>query len=190
MLHKLAGRLTWEQMPQGIRVEIPAPHGTFAFLYIPTIVIWSAFALIHYWRLLDAPRPEDNQLTLQWIAIGIYVVGFCFFLCWLAFSFTRDTVLSLDPSEMKIQRRALGIELVSRSFPASQVSQVLYITPGKYADRRSFFDPNTSKIQFYTGDKPHSFASGITELEACALILLMLEVCKFPGSYAPIVTGE
>lgn len=187
MLDKLAGRLTWEQTPQGIRVEIPARPPAMTYLFVPLIVLWLVLAAIRYWHLLGQPHAEDTEYTLQLISMGIYAVGFCIFVCWMAFIFTGDSILTLDKTEMKIQHRVLGVELASRSFPSNQVYQVLYIPPDRPETRRSVIDPNTSKIQFEVDDGTHSFARGVTETEACALILLMLTVYKFPHSYAPMI---
>jgi len=186
MRGKLVGRLTYEEIPLGIRVAIPVRPRAMAFLYSLLIAAWLIIASIHYSYLLGEPHPVDSDFTLQLIAIRIYAVGFCIFVCWVAFTFTGDTVLSLDVSDMKIQRRAPGIGLSSRRFQTNHVSHVLYIAPGMLP-RRSIFDPNTSTIQFRAGKRTRSFARGITENEACALILLMLKVYKFPNSYAPII---
>src|SRR5271157_1734179 len=186
MREKLVGRLTWEKIPWGIRIAIPVRPGVSAFLYTLLVVIWLIYAAIHYSHLLLEPHPEDTEFTLQLIAIGVYAVGFCIFVCWMAVTFTGDTVLSLDVYDMKIQRRALGIELSSRSFQTNHVSEVLYVAPGM-SPRRSVFDPNTSKIQFRVGKRMHSFARGISDTEAYALIILMMKIYKFPNSYAPIV---
>jgi hypothetical protein len=187
MRDKLAGRLTWEQMPEGIRVEIPARPGAWAYLFSPLIVLWLVLAAIRYWHLMGQPHAEDTEFKLQMISMGIYALGFCIFVFWLAFTFTADTVLILDKTEMKLQRRVLGVELSSRSFPTNQVYQVHYIAPQRPEKRRSVVDPNTSKIRFEVDEGTHSFARGITETEACALILLMLTVYKFPHSYAPMI---
>ncbi len=187
MREKLVGRLTWEKIPWGIRVTIPGRPRALAFFYTLLIVTWLIIASVHFSHLLLEPHPEDSDFTLQLIAIGIYTVGFCIFVCWMAVTFTGDTVLSLDVYDMKIQRRALGIELSSRKFQTNHVSYVLYVAPGM-SPRRSIFDPNTGKIQFRVGKRMHSFARGIMDTEAYALIVLMMKIYKFPNSYAPIVT--
>jgi hypothetical protein len=157
-----------------------------AYFYTLLIIAWLIIASIHYSQLLLEPHQEDSDFTLQLIAIGIYAVGFCIFACWLAVTFTGDTVLSLDVYDMKIQRRALGIELSSSRFQTNHVSEVLYVAPGM-SPNRSIFGSNTSKIQFRVGKRMHSFARGITDTEAYALIILMMKIYKFPNSYAPIV---
>ncbi len=187
MLEPLAGRLRWEQTNEGIRVAIPGTRGTLAMLYGPLIVIWLGLAAVHYWHLLGVAHTENSDYDLQMVAIALYFIGFCFFVCWLLFTFTSDTILLLDPATLKIQRRVLGIELASQSFPTDQVSQVLHIPAGRLLTSGSVIDPNTSKIQFRVNSRTHSFAKGITRREAGALIMLMLRVYEFPDSVAPTV---
>lgn len=187
MLERLAGRLKWEQTAEGIRVTIPKRRGTLTFLYGPLVVIWLIIASIYYWHVLESPLAEAPLTNLQLAAIGLYVFGFLFFIGWLAVTFTSDVLVSLTPSELKIQRRVLGVELTSESFSNGLVSQVVYLPPGKLSTNRSDIDPNSSKIQFKVDQKSHSFAKGITQVEAGALILLMLQVYKFPESVAPVV---
>jgi len=147
------------------------------------IMIWLIAATIHYWHVLEAPHPNDAEFMLQMIAVGVYAIGFPFFLCWLAFTFTGDSMVSLNPTEMVIQRRVLGIDLVTRSFENTHVSQLIYVAPGKLTSNQSLVDPNSSKIQFLVDTRTHSFAKGIAEEEASALIEEMLKVYKFNGSY-------
>jgi hypothetical protein len=182
MLEKLAGRLKWEQKPEGIRVAIPMRRSVISMLYGPIVVFWLVAATVHYWHLLDAPHPNDAEFTLQMVALGVYAVGFPFFLCWLAFTFTGDTLVALNPDEMVIQRRVLGIELVTRSFPTSHVSQLIYVAPGKLSRNQSLVDPNSSKIQFLMDAKTHSFAKGIAAEEARTLLEAMRKVYQFKGS--------
>jgi hypothetical protein len=181
MLEPLAGRLKWEKTIQGIRVAIPVSRNTFALLYGPLVLAWIVIASIHYWHVLMVPHPDDDQFTLQMIAMLVYAIGICFFLIWLAFTFTGETVLFLDSAELNLQRRVLGIEVASRSFPAGQVKQLIYISPHRMAVSRSIIDPNSSKIQFRTGNGMHSFAKGITESEARALIQAMIKANKLPN---------
>jgi hypothetical protein len=187
MLERLAGRLRWEQTSEGIRVAIPTRRGTLTFFYGPLVVIWLIIASFYYWRVLEWPLAEASLTTAQLAAIGLYIFGFLFFIGWLAVTFSSDTMVSLDGAEMKIQRRVLGVEFSSRIFPTGQVSQLVYVPPGKLSTSKLDIDPNTTRIQFRTGDKTHSFAKGITQLEAGALILLMLQVYKFQDSVAPVV---
>jgi len=187
MLEPLAGRLKWEQTAQGIRVAIPNRRGTRAYIYLPLIVLWLVIASLRYIYVFATPQQEDPAGTLQLIAAGLYALGLLFFLGWLAFTFTGETILSLDQDELRIERRVLGIELASRGFPTGQMSQLVYIPPEKLRFSRAVYDPNTSQIQFRSGLGLHSFARGITEGEASALILLMLEVYKFPDSIVPVI---
>jgi len=183
MMEKLAGRLKWERTPQGIRVAIPRRRSAMSAFYVPLIVIWLAVASIRYWHLFETPHTPDVEFTLQIAAIGIYGVGFVIFACWLAVTFTGETVVSLDPDEMAIQNRVFGVEMATHRFPTREVNQLTYVAPGQRTPNGTLEGPKTSSIQFHAKNRTHSFAKGIGPLEASALIQQMLEIYKFPGSY-------
>jgi hypothetical protein len=185
VLERLEGRLMWERTSQGILVTIPIPRGLTVPLYGPLVIIWLVFASFHYWHLLAAPHPDITEFNLQLIALGVYAVGTCFFLCWMIWIFTAENVLSLVPSEMKIQRRVIGIEVAVTRFPTHNVRNLRYIPPTKFWALSGYIDPKTSYIQFRAGSTKHSFARGVTETEAHALIRWMLEVYNFPNRQLP-----
>jgi hypothetical protein len=185
VLERLEGRLTWERTPGGILVAIPVPRGMTVPLYGPLVVIWLTFASIHYWHLLGSPHSDQSDFNLQLIAIGIYAVGICFFLCWLTWIFTGETILTLVPAEMKIQRRVVGIELAALHFPTHNVRNFKYVPPTKHWALSGYTDPKTSYIQFRAGNTKHSFARGVTEKEARTLIRQMVEIYDFPTRHLP-----
>jgi hypothetical protein len=185
MLERLAGRLRWERTPEGMLVTIPVRRGTTIVLYSPLVLIWVIIASVRYWNLLSTPHPDDSEFTLQMVAMAIYAVGLCFFVCWVTWIFTGETILTLVPAEMKIQRRVIGIELSTRSFPTNYLRDLKYVPPGGFWALSGYIDPNTSCIQFRSGDMIYSFANGITRPEANALTAKMLNVYPFPGSEIP-----
>jgi len=182
MVEKLEGRLMWEKAGERMRVAIPMRRGPMAGIYVPLILIWLGVATTRYWHLFAAPHPDDREFTLQLMAIAIYVLGFCFFVCWLAWTTTGETILFLDPNEMKIQRRVIGVELSTRSFPTSNVSQLRYVAPAGIATYQGVTNPSTSRIRFQADNATHSLARGLSEAEAHALIEKMLEIYRFPKS--------
>jgi hypothetical protein len=181
MLEMLEGRLKYKRTPEGICVAIPPRNGTFTILYGPLVGTFLLVAAIYYWRELMAPHPEDTEYTLQLVAIGIYALGFCFAVCWLIWTFTNETVLILDAAEMKIQRRVLGIELATRSFPTRQIRNFRFVPPTRSWASQDTDDPKSSRIQFQVGNAAHTFAEGVSELETDALFALMQSVYRFPG---------
>jgi hypothetical protein len=181
MLEVLEGRLRWKRTPEGIFVAIPPRNGTLTILYGPLVGTSLLVAAIYYWRVLMAPHPEDTEYTLQLIAIGIYALGFSFAVCWLTWTFTNETVLILNPAEMKIHRRVLGIELATRSFPTRQIRNFRFVPPTKSWASQGADDPKTSRIQFQIGNIAHTFAEGISELESDTLFARMHSVYRFPG---------
>lgn len=183
MFETLEGRVTWEQRGQGIRIIIPVRRGPFTALYAPLIVIWLVLATIRYWHVLSEPRQATAEFTLQMIAIGIYVLGFFFFVGWLAWTWTGETMVVLNPAEIKIERRVLGVELAARTFRTDQVTRLKFIPPRRVTTQRSSLNPNPSCVQYQANNKTLSFAKGVTEAEARALIDRMLVVYQFPGSW-------
>jgi hypothetical protein len=112
--------------------------------------------------------------------MGIYIIGVFYFLCWLVWILTGETILTLDPVELNIQRRVLGIELDTRSFRCEEVDRLIFVHPGKSAGSRTYFDLRSGRIQFRANHSKHRFATGILESEANALIELMQKILQFP----------
>jgi hypothetical protein len=183
MLETLEGRVKWEQTERGIRAAIPVRRSALSTLYVPLVVFWLSAVVLHYWHLFTGTHSDIVEFRLQLIAIGLYFIGFGFFLCWLAFTYTGETVVLLDPEKLTIQRRVLGIELVTRCFPTDKVSQLVYVGTARLGRDRAFVNPNTSRLEFQMDDRKYSFARGIGQAEASALIEQMLDVYKFPECY-------
>lgn len=181
MLQQLAGRLMWERTPNGIRVAIPTRRGAVTILYGPLVGMWLVAVSVHYWNVLETPHGEGNEFMLQLMAVAVYALGFCFAICWLIWTFTNETILTLDEAEMKLQRRAMGIELFTESYPTVSVRNVIFIPPTRSWASQDDTDPKTSKIQFQAGSLTRTFASGVTEAEAKALIAGMQGIYKFPN---------
>jgi len=101
MLEKLAGRLTWEQTGQGIRVEIPAQCDWFVVI---GGLILAAMALFST-SLGAMSLIFENPNSTRWLGtLGMLVLE-CLALSVLAWNFKGKTTLLLDPSEMKIDCR-------------------------------------------------------------------------------------
>lgn len=181
MQEELTSRLSWVRTSRGIHIEIPGQRNGMIAIYAPLVVIWLVFATIHYSHLLGPDRATGNEFTFQLVAIAIYAVGFCFFVCWLAWALTSDTVLTVDSDEMKIQRRVMGIDVTTRSFRTKEASKLRFVPPTQSLGDKSTVNPRSSKIQFLAGGKAHIIATGITETEASAVIEWMQSVYRFPG---------
>jgi hypothetical protein len=183
MLQALHGRLMWETAGHGIRVAIPVRRGPFAAIYAPLVTICLVFATVRYWKLLAGPHAEDTNFTLQMVALGIYGLGFIYFVCWLAWTMTGDTLVTLIPPEVKIQKRVFGVELATRTFQTGQINRIRFVPPTRLATQKSVLNPNSSCIRFEANKKSERFAKGITEDEARALIDKMLLIYEFPRSW-------
>ena len=171
----------WERIPNGIRIAIPTRRGAVTVLYGPVVGIWLAAVSIHYWHALEMPYGDGHEFMLQLMAVAVYAMGFCFAICWLIWTFTNETILTLDAAELKLQRRAMGIELFTESYPTLSVHNVIFIPPTRSWASQDDTDPKTSKIQFQAGSLTRTFASGVTEAEAKALIAGMQGIYKFPN---------
>jgi len=182
MVETLEGRLKWERTPGGIHVSIPVRRGPTTAGYVVLVIIWLTIASVHYWHLFSSPSIDSPRLMLQVIAVGIYVIGFFIFLGWVAWTVTGETVLDLDSNQMRIQLRALGIDLSSRSFPTREVHSFNYVRPRQFWALRADTDPSTSRIRFTVKGKYHYFARGVSQSEAFALVERMVEIHRFPGS--------
>jgi hypothetical protein len=182
MLETLEGRIKWEHTPAGLFVTIPVRRGATTVGYAGLVLVWLTIASIHYWHMMKEPGPESPEFMFQVIAVSIYAFGFFFFLAWLAWTLTGETVVMLDESELKIQKRAVGIELTSQSFRTHEVHSFNFIRPRPFWALRADTDPNSSKVRFTVAGKYHYFASGISEAEATALVEKMVTVYHFPGT--------
>ncbi len=183
MYEKLEDRVTFEKADPGVRIVIPVRRGPFAGVYGPLVTIWLVLAIIRYSHLLAEPHPENLNFDLQMISIGLYVVGFIYFVCWLAWTMTGDTLVTLDPPEVKIEVRVFGFALTSRSFQTSQIHRIRFIPHTRVATQQSVINPNSSCIRFEVNKKSESFGNGVTEDEARAMIDKMLLVYEFPRSW-------
>jgi hypothetical protein len=183
MLDTLSGRLKWRYTDAGIYVEIPSRRGGMTYLYGPVVGIWLIAAAIHFRHLLGAHQVNRIGVILQLIAIGIYVLGFVFAVCWLLWTFTNDTTLTIEPIEMTIQRRVMGHEVSTRTFRTRDVHGLRFIAAtGSWASRNEI-DLKTSKIQFQTLNATHILAVGLTEKEALTLLTAMHRIHKFPDYF-------
>jgi len=159
-------------------------------LYGPVIMTWAALAAVHYWHLLSAPHALDNDFAMELISIGIYALGLAFFACWVTWVMTGESVLTVGPQEMTIQRRVLGIEFDTRRYRCEDVHRLRYVAPTGFWIFSAYKDPCTSGIQFRIGPATRILAKGITEEEGNALITEMLKVYKFANTLAPGFLNE
>jgi hypothetical protein len=184
MLERLAGRLTSETTPKGTLVLIPARRSAITAFCSPIVVVWAVIAAVHYSHVLAAPRPEDSEFTLQLIAVGIYIAGLCFFIGWLSWILTGETILTLGSDEMKVQHRIFGIGMDTHKFIPSDIRNLRYTPPVESWPFRTYTDPSTSSIRFRVGHRSYRLAKGITEAEAFALLLEMHKVYHFSQGFA------
>jgi hypothetical protein len=181
MLNKLAGRLKWEKTGLGIHVVIPA---RLDWWIVPTALFATAVVGVDCFYLFNN-LPEVGLSPIVWICLAIITTGGCVFLYWFLWSITGKTILSMDPYELKLERRVIGIVCDTRRFATFDVKNLRYIPPVYIYAFRTDTNPATSKIQFQAKGKTIRFARGITEREACALFDTMMGIYKFPKDDEP-----
>jgi hypothetical protein len=176
MLETLAGRLKWERTGLGIRVVIPA---RLDWWIMQAALVATAVVGVDYLYIFNN-LPDGGLSPLVWICIVIVIIGGGVFICWFLWSIAGKTILRMDPFELKLERRVIGIECDSRRFATCDVKCLRYFPPVYIYAFRTDTNPATSKIQFQFKGKTIRFARGITEREACALFDAMMGVYKFP----------
>jgi hypothetical protein len=178
-LQKLAGRLKWERTMQGIRVEIPARSGWVAVFIGGWLLFWTYFGAGILRKALDQP----DLSSIQWIWLAGWAIGACGVTGYLIWCLTGRTTLSLDQTELKLERRTMGIEWDERTFPTRSVINLRYI-PAYWnrewsgGDYGNTYHP--SIMRFEAQDSKCDFASGVNDAEAQALIEKMNAVYKIP----------
>jgi hypothetical protein len=180
MLEKLAGRLKRERTGLGIRVVIPA---RLDWWIVPVALFATAIVGVDCFYLSNLP--EGGFSLLVWICIAIIAAGDCVFMYWFLWSITGKMILAMDPFELQLERRVLGIVCDTRKFATCDVKNLRYIPPVYIYAFRTDTNPATSKIQFQAKGKTIRFARGITEREACALFDTMMGVYKIPQDSEP-----
>ncbi len=187
MLETLAGRLKCERTEDGIRIRIPTARFTLRFLFgyylIPSACILSIYLIAKGWSVLSLhfhPHPHPHQMT--WWAV--FFDGLLSAIALTAGSVfarvTARTSLTLNPAEMKIEYRSAGIKRATRVYATANVSNLRLVMYSPGENLHNHFRMN--EIQYCANSRVESFASGITEREAEALIARMMEVYPFPKS--------
>jgi hypothetical protein len=176
MLQKLAGRLKWERVNDGIRVVIPgrlspkaafyAVANRFALLAAAYLMGFGAAWLLH---LLEK-RPMD-----WWLAPALCVGLLAAFLT----SPLERITLSLYPNVMTVMRGPTWVRGRYRNFLTEHLHNLRYVEPGPDADIRNEY--RHAEVQFDQKGQTQSFAAGISTAEARALIALMTSIYAFPA---------
>ena len=176
MLETLAGRLKWERIEDGIRVELPAP------LDWPnvrrTVRNWLLFLLWIYLCLsVDTwIRRGLNEALKHWtfllefaplyIAVGIYKI------------LARRTILTLTPTEITLHKGFFQLKQNKRVFTNNRLHNLCFYASRK--EQTSEREEVKNCLLCDVEDKTISIMSGITEEEADALIKQMMEIYRFP----------
>jgi hypothetical protein len=175
MLEKLAGRLSWERTGSGIRVEIPARLDWSLLFFVVWLPFWSMGG--RHVMIETFIKHDQSAFNLFWL-MG-WAFAECYVTAFIIWSLTGRTTLTVDPCQLEIIRRVIGIQIDKQTFSTADVCNLRYI-PAANRGRSS----SPSKISFEADDKTRSFASGLEDIEAFALIDKMLDAYKFPKDRA------
>ena len=168
MLEKLAGRIKWERTGDGICVVIPTP-----FSWRTVLTGLSLWMFCHFTGEIIAKNHHgavngSASFMPEWI-------GLCLGGVWLLAIFAGKQILTLNPVEMKMQFRTLGVRGRAVSVETHRLHNLRY-SPSSLG----WSMQDESKIQIEKDLKTRNIAWGITEPEALALIGKMMEVYSFP----------
>jgi hypothetical protein len=177
-MEKLADRLSWERTANGIRAVIPARRDWTILFFTIWFAGWTfAGKTAFHHALLGSDQPPIEWFSLIWLfgwAFAEVLVG-----CVIFWALGGKTVVRLDPAQLQIEWDLFGIRLASRSIATSRIRNLRF-SPRIAMSRSS----RASEIRFESAGKTLSFASGISDAEALALIDKMLEVYPFPKERA------
>jgi hypothetical protein len=174
-IERLEGRLLWVRTDEGFSVEIPAKFGWSEALLVVCVAFWIFCGMHTNPNMLNG---QDNSNTTL-LELVLAVVTICFSIVWLLWSFGGSTNLVLTPVEFTLKRNLFGFAWSTRTYQNSQVVGIRYVAPYwvNHADGAGY---TRSKIRYSANGWGHSFASGVSEAEAFALISRIMEVYEFP----------
>ena len=171
MLEPLAGRLTWEQTGQGIRVEIPAQLNSSIVVRVLWLIVWCGAGWLFLSRTHGGHIHSHVQLVwlVSW-AVGVILVTYSIF-----WSLAGKTTLTLDRNQLQIVSQLMGFQTSVHTYSNADIRNLRFI-PAMMRAQTS----RPSGIWFEEKGKLRRFASALTATEASALIDKMLQVYKFP----------
>ncbi len=174
ILETLAGRIRFERTRSGIHFEIPTRKDWTAILAVSVIEIWAIEGVsILMSRIFADGQSSAGQMSAL---LGFFLVGLLS-LIWLGWSFVGKSRLTLDPVEFKLVRQILGIKLDTRVFRTAEVRNLRYLPCSEFRIFKGFIP---GVFCFEAEDKTQKFGSGVTDVEAFALLNEMLDVYEFP----------
>jgi hypothetical protein len=185
MLEILAGRLKWERTGDGIRVVIPT---RFNWLVTRDKLFYAFITMLGFCVTFIVLSIVDGK-PVQWGIILCFALGYLSSV--IVLMLTDRTIMSLNKNMMTIQYRSCGIVRRKKKYLTELVYDLRFADSSHRAKIRNVYRQN--EIQFGEEYVTQSFAFGITEQEADALIEKMMEVYKFPKradrDQAPESTG-
>lgn len=183
MQKRLAGRLKWERTDDGVRVQFPRhisagdilecvvlPFAVGLFMYLFARLVVMLFMYYH-------PHPHPHLMT-WWGALARGLeIGLALSVGSLLARATTTTTLTLNPMQLKIVWRSLGVARKTRVFSTASLSELRFAKYMPGAEIKN--NRRRNEMRFSIDSRIEAFASGITEKEADYLIARMMEVYPF-----------
>ena len=179
MVEVLAGRLKWERIGDGVRVEFPRQFHRWnnawdkvpGFIWLLIILDQLSNSLAHG-SSLSGMRPAFDIAA---------VMGFFILVLWLIWRLMEKVSLILDRDTLKIQTRSFGITASSRTLSTRCLHNLRLGRSTRFPSNKKF---RPDEIQIDEDYKSIVLARGVKDEEASALIECMLRVYAFP-KYLP-----
>lgn len=177
MLEANAGKLRWEPIDQGIRVELPAPldwpHVRWAIVFGAFMALWVYFVM----ALLDYFEHAHLGLAHKKIFlffVPLYVAGQIWNLR------ERRTILTLTPNEMTLARGVRETRRNTRVFANTRLQNLGYRV--SHYVRTAEHELVKDSIICDVEGRTIAIMSGISKEEGEALIEKMMAIYKFPNT--------
>jgi len=177
-MERLARRLRWERTGAGVRVEVPARRSWQAVVATVLFAGWTGIPCVFLYRTTEESR--GNVFLFALTCLGMGALGTCAAVAWTVWTWAGESVVALDPRELRIERRVAGFGLDARRFSNAEISGLRFIPAAYIWAFRTDADPATTRMEFKTGRKTVRFARGITEREAVGLVDCLAGVYRFP----------
>jgi hypothetical protein len=165
-MEKLAGGLRCENTPNGTRLEIPAQSSWQDIFALIFLIAWTSLAILYRRDIL----PGDQASPFGWFNLAFGILGVLLVAGLLLWSFTGCTFVTVNPLQIRLERRVAGLQWDTRTFRVDQVHGLRFVPPYSLYKYVVNTDRHPSKMELVANNKRYRFARGISEREACALV--------------------
>lgn len=177
-MKKSFGKLRWEgERFSGIRVEILAGNrlrDTLSFIFF---VAWTSLSFSYMQVVIS----QGDEIKYTDAVIFLGVLGLIYFAGKSVWSCTGRTIVYLDSRQLRVERRAVGIQWDTQIFQVGRIYAFRYVSAGSLYRFRIDTDVRRSAMEFRVGKKVYRFARGIADSDARKLLALANDVVEIPA---------